>query len=199
MHLTGIKTSTLPGLKVRIPWFVVRCLIHLATWSVGICRLSRMFDILFNEIINTIICKKILTLPGLEPGIPSFEVRCLIHLATGPVGRCYSSRMFDILFIEIINTLICNNLPSLPGLEPGIPWFVGRCLIHLATGPVASYISSLLFDILFNEIINTIICNKILTLLGLEPGIPWFLVRCFIHWATGPVVVIRRVVCVTSC
>ena len=24
------------------------------------------------------------------------------------------------------------------------------------------------------------------TLPGLEPGIPWFVVRCLIHWATGP-------------
>ena len=28
--------------------------------------------------------------------------------------------------------------------------------------------------------------NKNTTLPGLEPGIPWFVVRCLIHWATGP-------------
>ena len=28
-----------------------------------------------------------------------------------------------------------SKLPILPGLEPGIPWFVVRCLIHWATGP----------------------------------------------------------------
>ena len=27
---------------------------------------------------------------------------------------------------------------------------------------------------------------KILTLAGLEPAIPWFVVRCLIRWATGP-------------
>ena len=30
---------------------------------------------------------------------------------------------------------------------------------------------------------------KMLTLAGLEPAIPWFVVRCLIHWATGPVAV----------
>ena len=28
--------------------------------------------------------------------------------------------------------------------------------------------------------------EKILTLAGLEPAIPWFVVRCLIRWATGP-------------
>ena len=28
-----------------------------------------------------------------------------------------------------------SKLPILPGLEPGIPWFVVRCLIHWATRP----------------------------------------------------------------
>ena len=28
--------------------------------------------------------------------------------------------------------------------------------------------------------------TKTSTLPGLEPGIPWFVVRCLIHWATGP-------------
>ncbi len=30
---------------------------------------------------------------------------------------------------------------TLPGLEPGIPWFVVRCLIHWATGPHTSLLS----------------------------------------------------------
>ena len=28
--------------------------------------------------------------------------------------------------------------------------------------------------------------EKVLILAGLEPAIPWFVVRCLIHWATGP-------------
>ena len=36
------------------------------------------------------------------------------------------------LFIFILGW---SKLPILPGLEPGIPWFVVRCLIHWATGP----------------------------------------------------------------
>ena len=31
--------------------------------------------------------------------------------------------------------------------------------------------------------------EKVLILAGLEPAIPWFVVRCLIHWATGPDVV----------
>ena len=31
--------------------------------------------------------------------------------------------------------------------------------------------------------------TKILTLAGLEPAIPWFVVRCLIRWATGPLAV----------
>ncbi len=130
---------------------------------------------LFNGIINTTICNKISTLPGLEPGMPLFVVRCL--------------RMCDMLCIEIIHTTICNKILTLPGLEPEIPWCIVRCLIHFATGPSASFKSSRISVILFNEIINTTICNKISTLPGLEPGIPWFVVRCLSHWATGTIVV----------
>ena len=33
---------------------------------------------------------------------------------------------------------------------------------------------------------NSYLTKKILTLAGFEPAIPWFVVRCLIRWATGP-------------
>ena len=38
--------------------------------------------------------------------------------------------------------MIIKKLSTMPGLEPGIPWFVVRCLIHWATRPCVAKESS---------------------------------------------------------
>ena len=38
--------------------------------------------------------------------------------------------------------------------------------------------------------ISRYLCKKSLILAGLEPAIPCFVVRCLIHWATGPQVTV---------
>ena len=52
--------------------------------------------------------------------------------------------------------LIDKIVSILPGLEPGIPWFVVRCLIHWATGPVSIFLMFLCFIISIDLIFLTI-------------------------------------------
>ena len=61
--------------------------------------------------------------------------QCNMHLCLISIGRGLRTILRGTV------TFCCglifgrSKLPILPGLEPGIPWFVVRCLIHWATGP----------------------------------------------------------------
>ena len=102
----------------------------------------------------------------------------------GKIGR----RMIKIP-LNVLSS--CQRVVShtiLPRLEPWITWFVARCLIHLVTGvwKVQAFKSDLSIVQSCARVQQYYIeIAKTSTLLGLEPRIFWFKVRCLSIRPTG--------------
>ena len=67
---------------------------------------------------------------------------------------------------------------------------ISVCLGTLALFSMSSHLTtSISWRIALHIAREKYLSWKVLILAGLEPAIPWFVVRCLIHWATGPHVI----------
>ena len=124
-------------------------------------------------------CKNNMILVGLEPTIPSSVGRCLIHWATGPLGKgCLDSS----------HPQPCKGCSG--------NWAQVLSQSH-ATRPVSQLMASAGRSVVFERALElqhsgtwdfsaVTEWKNDMILVGLEPTIPSSVGRCRIHWATGP-------------